>query len=118
MAEKKPEAEVLTTCVYVDTANLHHNKEAQAPERPAVNVRVMSLRPGQRNADVTVKYKCNELVLRCPCGCGVEVARFVSNYDLKRPRGHPMRLTPATIWLQTEGALLEPVGDVEHGPWN
>ncbi len=107
---------MLTTCIYIDTANLHHNKQAEAAERPAVNVRVESLRPGARNADVQVKYKAHEVVLRC--SCGEEVARVVSDYQPKlRARGNPMRLTPTNVWVQTSTAIVEPVGDVEHPPW-
>lgn len=108
--------EVVKTCFFMDTERLRTNKAAAAAERPAIAIREITFPAGAVHPSMVVRAKANEIILRCPC-CVVEVARFRSDYNVKkRPRRHPVRLTPVVVWLETENAVIEIVGDHDEGP--
>lgn len=112
----EPAPYLVKTCFFMDTERLRTNKAAEAAERPAIAIREITFPEGAVHQSMVVRAKANEIILRCPC-CLDEVARFRSDYNVKkRPRRHPLRKTPVVVWLETESAVIEIVGDHDLGP--
>lgn len=112
----EPAPDLVKTCFFMDTERLRTNKAAAAAERPAIAIRSITFPEGAVHPSMVTRAKANEIIIRCPC-CEVEVARFRSDYNVKkRPRRHPVRKTPVVVWLETENALIEIVGEHDLGP--
>lgn len=107
------------TVFFIDKDALHANQESGEAGSPAVCVRTVVNRTsgGRKVQDIQTKRKANEIVLRCPC-CEIEVARFRSDYRPKeRGRDHPLQLSFVNVWVETENAEIEIVGESDEGPW-